>query len=262
MVATRHDARAGRVWLVGAGPGDPELMTLKAVRVLAEADVVLVDDLVDRRVLTHVRAGARVIQVGKRGGCRSTPQAFIELLLVREANCGHRVVRLKGGDPSVFGRAAEELHACRRAGIVCDVVPGVTSASAAAAAIGAPLTDRAYGHGVALVTGHTRDASERHDWGALVASGLTLVIYMGLGNAASIVDALMRAGRPASFPVAVVERASLAEQQVHHTNLAGLVDLLGARSVRSPALLVVGEVAAVDLTAVVPAFDAASRIPA
>src|ERR671921_1531339 len=130
----------GKVYLVGAGPGDPELLTLKAVRVLGSADVVLVDDLVNRAVLVHVREGARVIKVGKRGGCKSTPQAFIERLMIAEARAGHIVVRLKGGDPFIFGRGGEEAEALTAAGIAFEIVPGVTSALAAAAYAGIPLT--------------------------------------------------------------------------------------------------------------------------
>ena len=241
---------AGRVWLVGAGPGDPELITLKAVRVLGQADVVLLDDLANADLLTHCGAHARVIRVGKRGGCRSTPQAFITRLMVREAGRGRQVVRLKGGDPSIFGRAAEEIDACRRAGIVCEIVPGITSAWAAAAALGTPLTDRDHARGVAFVTGHAKPGGPDPDWAALAASGLTLVVYMGLSRAHTIADALMAAGRPPGLPVAIVERASLPGERVIATTLAGLAGTLMAQSVLSPAVLVVGEAVDVGLAAV------------
>ena len=252
----RSDDRAvtgvphGRVWLVGAGPGDPELITLKAVRVLGLADVILLDDLANSALLTHAGPRARVIRVGKRGGCRSTPQAFITRLMVREASRGRQVVRLKGGDPSVFGRAAEEIDACRRAGIACEIVPGITSASAAAAALGTPLTDRDHARGVAFVTGHAKPGGPDPDWAALAASGLTLVVYMGLSRGQSIADALMAAGRPAGLPVAIVERASLPGERVIPTTLAGLADTLVSQAVRSPAVLVVGEALDVALAAV------------
>jgi uroporphyrin-III C-methyltransferase len=200
---------AGKVWLVGAGPGDPELLTLKAVRAIAQAEVLLVDDLVDRRVLEHAPARARIVEVGKRGGCPSTPQAFIERLLVHEARAGRRVVRLKGGDPMVFGRAGEEIDALRAAGIDFEVVPGVTAGLAAAAGLGAPLTDRRAAQGVAFVTGHTQPGGREPDWAALARSGLTLVVYMGMRRAAAIAQALCDGGAPADTPVAVVVRASL-----------------------------------------------------
>lgn len=231
----------GRVWLVGAGPGDPELLTLKAVRVLREAEVVLVDDLANPALLEHLPPGARVLHVGKRGGCRSTPQAFIDRLMVREARRGRRVVRLKGGDASVFGRAAEELAACAQAGIDCEIVPGITAASAAAAALGAPLTDRAHGRGVALVTGHAQDGGDGADWRALAASGLTLVVYMGVMRAAEVQRGLLAAGMRATMPVAVVERASTPRQRVTGTTLGALLHTLARHEVRSPAVMVIGE---------------------
>lgn len=240
----------GRVWLVGAGPGDPELVTLKAVRVLAQADVILLDDLANPALLAHAGPRARVIRVGKRGGCRSTPQAFITRLMVREASRGRQVARLKGGDPSVFGRAAEEIEACRRAGIPCEIVPGITSASAAAAALGMPLTDRDHARGVAFVTGHAKPGGPDPDWAALAASGLTLVVYMGLSRAESIADALMAAGRPPDLPVAIVERASLPGERVLPTTLAGLAQTLSAHSVTSPAVLVIGAALEAALVAV------------
>jgi len=251
----RSDDRAvtgaphGRVWLVGAGPGDPELITLKAVRVLGLADVILLDDLANSALLMHAGPRARVIRVGKRGGCRSTPQAFITRLMLREARRGRQVVRLKGGDPSVFGRAAEEIDACRRAGIAYEIVPGITSASAAAAALGTPLTDRDHARGVAFVTGHAKPGGPDPDWTALAASGLTLVVYMGLSRAQSIADALMAAGRSPGLPVAIVERASLPGERVIPTTLAGLADTLVTQAVLSPAVLVVGEALDVALAA-------------
>lgn len=241
--AGRGDTRAsrGEVWLVGAGPGDPELVTLKAVRVLAQAQVILLDDLANPALLAHASPAARVIRVGKRAGCRSTPQAFIVRLMLREARHGRRVVRLKGGDPSVFGRAAEELEACARAGVPVSVVPGVTTASAAAATLGAPLTDRAHARGVAFVTGHPKPGGPSVDWAALAASGLTLVVYMGLGNAGSIACALLEAGRPARLPVAIVERASLPDERVIVADLGTLGEAIVREAVRSPAVLVIGE---------------------
>ena len=201
------------VLLVGAGPGDPELLTLKAVRAIAQADVLLVDDLVDRRVLAHARPGARIVEVGKRGGCPSTPQAFIERLLVHEARAGRRVVRLKGGDPMIFGRAGEELDALRAAGLEAEVVPGISAALGAAASLGLSLTDRRHAPGVAFVTGHAQPGGEEPDWAALARSGLTLVVYMGIRRAAAVARALLAGGLAADTPVVVVRRATLPDEQ-------------------------------------------------
>jgi uroporphyrin-III C-methyltransferase len=169
---------AGRVVLVGAGPGDAELLTLKAVRMLRAADVVLHDDLVSADVLARVNPAARIVAVGKRGGCASTPQAFIDQLMIREARAGALVVRLKGGDPFVFGRGGEEMSALRAAGITVDVVNGITAGLAAPAAIGVPLTHRSLAHGVVFVTAHAAGDGEGPDWQLLARCGLTLVIYM------------------------------------------------------------------------------------
>ena len=154
--------KPGKVYLVGAGPGDPELLTLKAVKALARADVVMLDDLVDRSVLEYA-PGARVIEVGKRGGCKSTPQAFIERLMVRRAVHGNIVARIKGGDPFVFGRGGEEALALAKAGIECEVIPGITAGIGVPAALGIPVTHRGLARGVTFVTGHTRDGSGP-DW--------------------------------------------------------------------------------------------------
>lgn len=201
-------ATAPTVWLVGAGPGDPELLTLKAIRVIGMADVLLVDDLVDRRILVHASPEARIVEVGKRGGCPSTPQAFIERLLIREALNGHCVVRLKGGDPSIFGRAGEEIEAARAAGLRVEIVPGITAGLGAAADLGLSLTDRRCAQGVAFVTGHVQPGGGEADWTALARSGLTLVVYMGRQRAAGIARALIEAGRPGPTPAAWVVNAT------------------------------------------------------
>jgi len=240
----KAEARLGRVYLVGAGPGDPELLTLKAVRALGEADVVLHDDLIDRRVLAYVRPDARIVAVGKRGGCRSTPQAFIARLIVREARAGHVVVRLKGGDPLVFGRGGEELDAARAAGIECAIVSGVTAAIAAAASAAIPLTHRAHASGVIFVTGHEAQGRACVDWAALVATGMTLAIYMGVGRGAAIRDALLAGGLAPSTCVAIVERASASDERVTHSTVDLLARTLCERAVASPAVLIVGDVAA------------------
>jgi uroporphyrin-III C-methyltransferase len=233
---------AGKVYLVGAGPGDPELLTLKAVRVLGMADVVLMDDLVNRAVLVHARERTRVVKVGKRGGCRSTPQAFIEKLMIAEAKAGHTVVRLKGGDPFIFGRGGEEVGALERAGIRCEIVNGITSGLAAAATARVPFTQRDVTHGMIFVTGHG-SAENGPDWAALVKTGMTLVVYMGVARASEIRQALLGAGLAAHTPVLVVEKASLAAERQLWTSVASMTDDLSKHEIGSPAIMIIGEVA-------------------
>jgi uroporphyrin-III C-methyltransferase len=235
---------SGKVYLVGAGPGDPELLTLAAVRALRAADVVLVDDLVNRAVLEHTRPGTRVIPVGKRGGARSTPQAFIERLMLQEARAGNQVVRLKGGDPFLFGRGGEESAHLRAAGIEVEVIPGITSGLAAPLVAGISVTHREASPGVIFVTGHEKEgAPERIDWGVLARSGLTLVIYMGVANAGRIQEKLLAAGLSGATPVAAVASATLAEQRIGVGTLAGLAQMIEREQIASPAILVIGEVA-------------------
>jgi len=232
----------GKVWLVGAGPGDPELLTLKAVRVLGIADVVLVDDLVNRAILVHVREGARVIEVGKRGGCKSTPQAFIERLMIAEAKAGNTVVRLKGGDPFIFGRGGEEAEALHAAGIRCEIVNGITSGLAAASSAAVPLTHRERARGVAFVTAHAAGEDEP-DWAALVKTRMTIVIYMGVSRVGALGKALIAAGLAESTPVLVVENASLPRERQLRTRVDRLAEDIAAREIASPAIMVIGEVA-------------------
>jgi uroporphyrin-III C-methyltransferase len=232
---------SGFVYLVGAGPGDPELLTLKAVRALKRADVVLTDDLVSEEVLAHARPNARVVRVGKRGGCKSTPQDFIERLMVAEARAGRIVVRLKGGDPMVFGRGGEECEALHAAGIGFEVVNGITSGLAAATALGIPLTHRALCHGAILVTGH-EGPNDGTDWAALARTGLPLVVYMGVRRCEAIVAALVAAGMPPAMPVAAVANATRPDQREVVTTLDRLAAELAAGGIASPAILVIGEV--------------------
>lgn len=232
----------GKVWLVGAGPGDPELLTLKAVKALASADVVLVDDLVHPDVLAHVQSQARIVPVGKRGGCASTPQAFIERLMVQEALAGRTVVRLKGGDPYLFGRGGEERATLVSHGIEVEVVNGVTSGLAAATSIGVPLTHRGLAHGVMFVTGHAAADGEEVDWACLAATGLTLVVYMGVARAAAIQSQLLAAGLRRTLPVAVVQSATTAQQRAVVSTLDRFVADIHAAALGSPAVIIVGEV--------------------
>lgn len=238
---------AGLVYLVGAGPGDPELLTLKAVRALARADVVLIDDLVNRAVLEHARPHARVIEVGKRGGClsykKSTPQAFIQKLMLRLARSGRVVARVKGGDPFMFGRGGEEVEALRAAGIPYEVISGVTAGIAAPAAIGIPVTHRGYAAGVTFITGHTQNGGGP-DWRALARTGTTLVIYMGMTNLPRICAGLLQAGMRADMPAAAVQSGTLAAQRQVVATLATLPEAVTQAQLASPAILVIGEVAA------------------
>jgi uroporphyrin-III C-methyltransferase len=224
----------GKVFLIGAGPGDPELMTLKAARALGMCDVVLVDDLVHRGCLAHVRFDARVIAVGKRSGRYSTSQVFIQRTLVDFAKAGHTAARLKGGDPFVFGRGGEELQALLEAGIEVEVVPGVSAGLGVPAMLGIPLTHRDMAHGVTFVTGHGAPL----DWSALARSGTTLVIYMGLRNLRSICSSLIRAGMDAATPACVIENGTLKNQKQR----VGTLDNLSAPGFDGPALIVIGEV--------------------
>ncbi|MQA53243.1 uroporphyrinogen-III C-methyltransferase [Pseudomonas piscis] len=233
---------SAKVWLVGAGPGDPELLTLKAVRALGEADVVLIDDLVNSAVLQHC-PGARVIAVGKRGGCRSTPQAFIHRLMLRYARQGHCVVRLKGGDPCIFGRGGEEAQWLREHGIEVELVNGITAGLAGATSCDISLTLRGVARGVTLLTAHTQDDSPL-DWQALAQGGTTLVIYMGVAKLTEIGEQLRAAGMPDWTPVAMIENASLPEQRECRSMLGNMQqDALDFR-LKSPAILVIGAVAA------------------
>ncbi|MEO6148313.1 MAG: uroporphyrinogen-III C-methyltransferase [Sulfuriferula sp.] len=234
--------QTGKVYLIGAGPGDPELMTLKAVRLLHSADVVLVDDLVNRAVLAHARIDARIIEVGKRGGCQSAPQDFIHRQMINEARTGKVVARLKGGDPFMFGRGGEEIEALRAAGIPVEIISGITSGIAAPATLGIPVTHRDWAPGVTFVTGHTRDGNSVN-WAALAAARTTLVIYMGIKNMPEIVAQLMEAGLSGSTPAAVIQNGTLAEQRQIISSLENLQAATQQAGIGSPAIMVIGEVA-------------------
>lgn len=225
------------VTLIGAGPGDPELLTLKAARAIAAADVILVDALVNRGCLSHARYDARIIEVGKRGGCKSTPQAFIEKLLILYARQQKKVVRLKGGDPLVFGRGGEEIEALRALGIEMEVIPGITAGTAVPATLGIPVTRRALARGVTFVTGHTQDGSEP-DWQALARSRTTLVVYLGLGGLAGILLSLKNAGMDPATPACIIENGTLSNQK----RRVATVGTLSGEGFAGPALIVIGDV--------------------
>lgn len=245
-----------KVYLIGAGPGAVDLLTLRAAKILAEAaEIVLVDDLVSAEVLALVRPAARVLKVGKRGGRASTPQDFIHRLMVRYARRGQTVVRLKGGDPYLFGRAGEEVEALAAAGIAAEVVPGLTAGLAVPAAVGIPVTHRAYAHGVTLVTGTSGEGCDQPNWSALAQSGTTLVIYMGLARVLNIVARLIAGGLAPNTPAAVVAAGTLATQRHVKGTLAELPALVAAAGLASPAIIVIGAVAALAQPAEHPALS-------
>jgi uroporphyrin-III C-methyltransferase len=244
MTTGTTPARSGHVALVGAGPGDAELLTRQAVRAIRSATVVLTDDLVSDAVLRFVRRSARIVHVGKRGGCASTPQAFIEKLMAAEALKGERVVRLKGGDPFIFGRGGEEAEHLRAQGIAVEIVNGITSGLAAATALGAPLTHRAHAHGVIFVTAHSREGGTPLDWpmlGAAAAQGLTLVIYMGMAAIEAVQHGLLQS-MPGQMPAAVVQSVSLPQQRHAVCTLATLAATTRGEALASPSIIIVGNV--------------------
>ena len=238
-------AASGHVYLVGAGPGDPALMSVRSLELIASADVILYDRLIPAQALDGARADAELVFVGKEGRGISVPQQETESLMLQHARAGRSVVRLKGGDPFVFGRGGEEALALRAAGIPFEVVPGITAGIAAGAYAGIPLTHRGSASAVALVTGH-EDPEKLHDavdWHALAAFPGTLVLYMGAGSLASITAALIEGGRPAEEPAAVVEAATLPRQRVVRAPLGELAGAVAAAAVKPPSITIVGAVA-------------------
>jgi uroporphyrin-III C-methyltransferase/precorrin-2 dehydrogenase/sirohydrochlorin ferrochelatase len=260
LLATTSTAprAAGDVTLVGAGPGDPELLTLKALRALQDADVILHDRLVSAAVLDLARRDAARICVGKAAGNVGSTQEQINALLIKYANQGKRVVRLKGGDPFVFGRGGEELQALATAGINFSVVPGITAAVGVAAYAGIPLTHRDYAHSVSFVSGHAQDEGREPDWRALAMPGTTAVFYMGLARLDHIVEKLLEHGAAASRPAGVIVQGTTANQRVITATLATILDVSSKANLESPALLLVGDVVALHST--LAWFGAAAEI--
>jgi uroporphyrin-III C-methyltransferase len=233
----------GTVYLVGAGPGDPDLLTLRAARLLMNAGIIVHDGLVDPAILAMARPGARLVSVAKRRARHTMPQSEINALLVTEAAAGNDVVRLKGGDPFIFGRGGEEAEACRAAGVPVEVVPGISAALGAAAAAQIPLTHRNAASIVSFVAGQCKGLTDQ-DWSGLAGKGRTLVIYMGVATAEAIAEKLIEDGLSPAMPIAVIENATRKAMRVLRAPLAGLPALVAAEKVKSPALIVIGDVAA------------------
>ena len=248
----------GEVTLVGAGPGDPELLTLKALRALQDADVILHDRLVPAAVLDMARRDAARICVGKAAGGIGSTQEHINELLIEHARQGKRVVRLKGGDPFIFGRGGEELEALSRARISFSVIPGVTAAAGCAAYAGIPLTHRDYAHGVTFVAGHGDGDGREPDWQTLARSGMTTVFYMGLARVQHIAARLQEHGAAGALPAAIIAQGTLENQRVVTGTLATIGALAAHADLQSPALLIVGEV--VSLHASLAWFNAAAPL--
>jgi len=242
MASLLDPSARGRVILVGAGPGDPGLLTLKAVEALRMADVVVHDGLIDPAVLDYAPAHAQRISVAKRRARHTLPQEAINALIIAHVRAGSIVVRLKGGDPFVFGRGGEEVEAVRAAGLPVEVIPGVSAALGGAAEAMLPLTHRDWSSAVSFVAGQCKGLSEQ-DWSGLAGKGRTLVIYMGVANAAAIADKLMADGVDPGLPVAVIEKATLPGHRAIRTLLADLGDMVVREKVESPAIIVAGDVA-------------------
>ncbi|MFQ5982410.1 MAG: siroheme synthase CysG [Woeseiaceae bacterium] len=245
--ATRSQRREGEAWLVGAGPGDPGLLTMRALQLMQRADVVVHDRLVSDEVLALARRDAERISVGKTPGCRSTTQEEINELLIRLVGEGKRVCRLKGGDPFIFGRGGEEIDALQKAGIRFQVVPGITAAAGCAAYAGIPLTHRDVAQSVVFLTAHGKDSVDRLDWPSLARDRQTLALYMAVRRFPDIQSKLIEYGRSPDTPIAIIERGTSDDQRVVHGSLGILTELAERHEIVAPAILIVGEVAALGL---------------
>ena len=255
-------AMVGCVHLVGAGPGDPELLTVKALRLIQTAHVVVYDRLVGQAILDLIPAGITRICVGKESGHHLLPQDEINELLVRLALPSRRVVRLKGGDPFIFGRGGEEMHHLMRHGIPVEVVPGITAAAGCAAAAGLPLTHRDVAQSLRLVTGHLRDDNELElDWAKLADPACTLVVYMGVGSVGRMAEGLMGAGLSARTPVAVIERGTTGAQRNLYGSLESIEAHIRLWRVQPPALIIIGKVVALGADHVAAGLDCLEAVP-
>ncbi len=233
---------SGKVWLVGAGPGDPDLLTIKALRLIQQADVVIHDRLVSQAIMDLIPASTRRIYVGKARSDHAVPQEDINQLLMREANAGHKVLRLKGGDPFIFGRGGEELELLAEAGIPFEVVPGITAASGCAAYAGIPLTHRDYAQSVRFITGHLKNDGVNLHWPELMDPMQTLVFYMGLVGLQAICEQLIAHGRNPLTPVALIEKGTTPQQRVVIATLATINERVIAEKVSAPTLTIIGDV--------------------
>ena len=242
LMTSNDNARSGRVYLVGAGPGDPELVTLKAARLLGEAEVVVYDNLVARAVLDMINPAAERLYAGKVQGNHSLPQDELNRLLVRLAKAGKRVVRLKGGDPYTFGRGGEEAELLAAEGVSFEVVPGITAAAGVAAYAGIPLTHRDHAQGCVFVTGFLKDGTMNLDWPGLARKAHTIVIYMGLSGLPYLCGKLIEHGLPADWPAAIVQRGTQPAQRTVVGTLATLPALTESAGLRAPTLIIVGSV--------------------
>jgi uroporphyrin-III C-methyltransferase/precorrin-2 dehydrogenase/sirohydrochlorin ferrochelatase len=239
--------QTGEAWLVGAGPGDPGMLTIRALQIMQTADVILHDRLVSKEVLDMARRDADRISVGKTPGCRANSQEEINELLVSLVSSGKRVCRLKGGDPFIFGRGGEEAEALRDAGLSFKVIPGITAAAGCAANAGIPLTHRNLSQSVAFITAHGKDSVDQLDWQSLARDSQTLAFYMAVRRFPDLMNNLIRYGRSADTPVAIIENGTTPEQRVIRGTLGQLTLLAGAHRVAAPAMLIVGEVAALGV---------------
>jgi uroporphyrin-III C-methyltransferase len=231
----------GTVFLVGAGPGDPDLLTVKAARLIGEADVIVHDGLVDDAILALANQEARFISVAKQRSRHSVPQDGINAILVREAQAGHLVVRLKCGDPFIFGRGGEEVEACQEAGVTVEIIPGISAAIGCAAQVKLPLTHRDASSAVSFVAGQCKGLTDQ-DWSGLAGKGRTLVIYMGVATAEDITEKLIADGVSPDMPVAVLEKGTREGARAMRTILTDLGSMIAREAVKSPAIIVVGEV--------------------
>lgn len=238
----REDPQKGVVYLVGAGPGDPDLLTLRAAKLLEQADVVVYDNLVSEGVVNFIRPGAQKIYVGKKKDRHTLPQDEINRLLVTLAKEGKKVVRLKGGDPFIFGRGGEELEVLVEHAIAFEVVPGITAANGVSCYAGIPLTHRDYAQSCLFATGHLKDGSLDLDWQSLTRKNQTVVIYMGLGALSEIAQQLIDHGMPADMPAAIIEKGTTSNQKVFTGTLETLPDLVRTLGLKSPCLIIVGQV--------------------
>ncbi|MEL6539979.1 MAG: uroporphyrinogen-III C-methyltransferase [Pseudomonadota bacterium] len=236
-------SRTGTIFLVGAGPGDPDLLTMRAARLIESAEVLVHDGLVSDKILAMAPSSARLISVAKKRARHTLPQEDINILLVREALAGRDVVRLKGGDPLIFGRGGEEAEEARAYGVSVEIVPGVSAANGAASAAQIPLTHRDHASVVSFVAGQCKGLTDQ-DWSGLAGKGRTLVIYMGVKTAPQIAEKLIDDGLTPEVPVAVIENAARPEMRVLRGALAELPDLVERYAIQSPALIVIGDVTA------------------